>query len=46
MTIHISKDTENAITAAVQSGQFASADEMVTGWCRNTPSVAGRRPSR
>ena len=29
MTIHISKDVENAINAAVRSGQFASADEMV-----------------
>jgi len=29
MTIHVSKDAENAISAAVQSGQFASADEMV-----------------
>jgi Arc/MetJ-type ribon-helix-helix transcriptional regulator len=29
MTIHVSKDAENAINAAVQSGQFASADEMV-----------------
>lgn len=29
MTISVSKDVENAINAAVQSGQFASADEMV-----------------
>jgi Arc/MetJ-type ribon-helix-helix transcriptional regulator len=29
MTIHVSKDVENAINAAVQSGQFASADEMI-----------------
>ena len=29
MTIHVSKDAETAINAAVQSGQFASADEMV-----------------
>jgi hypothetical protein len=29
MTIHVSKDAEEAINAAVQSGQFASADEMV-----------------
>jgi Arc/MetJ-type ribon-helix-helix transcriptional regulator len=29
MTIHVSKDVENAINAAVRSGQFASADEMV-----------------
>jgi Arc/MetJ-type ribon-helix-helix transcriptional regulator len=30
MTIHVSKDVENAINAAVQSGRFASADEMIT----------------
>jgi Arc/MetJ-type ribon-helix-helix transcriptional regulator len=29
MTIHVSKDAESAINAAVQSGKFASADEMV-----------------
>jgi Arc/MetJ-type ribon-helix-helix transcriptional regulator len=29
MTIHVSKDVERSINAAVQSGQFASADEMV-----------------
>jgi Arc/MetJ-type ribon-helix-helix transcriptional regulator len=29
MTIHISKDAEAAINAAVQSGKFASPDEMV-----------------
>jgi Arc/MetJ-type ribon-helix-helix transcriptional regulator len=29
MTINVSKDVENAINAAVQSGQFASADEMI-----------------
>jgi Arc/MetJ-type ribon-helix-helix transcriptional regulator len=29
MKIHLSKDVENSILAAVQSGQFASADEMV-----------------
>jgi Arc/MetJ-type ribon-helix-helix transcriptional regulator len=29
MTLHVSKDAENAINAAVQSGQFASADEMI-----------------
>ena len=28
MTINISKDAESSINAAVQSGQFASADEM------------------
>jgi Arc/MetJ-type ribon-helix-helix transcriptional regulator len=30
MTIHLSKDVENSIIAAVQSGEFASADEMVS----------------
>ena len=29
MMIRISKDVENAINAAVQSGRFASADEMI-----------------
>ena len=29
MTIRLSQDVENSITAAVQSGQFASADDMV-----------------
>jgi Arc/MetJ-type ribon-helix-helix transcriptional regulator len=29
MTIHVSKDAENAINAALQSGRFASADEMI-----------------
>ena len=29
MTIRISKAVENAINAAVQSGRFASADEMI-----------------
>jgi Arc/MetJ-type ribon-helix-helix transcriptional regulator len=30
MTIHVSKDVESSIDAAVRSGQFASAAEMVT----------------
>jgi Arc/MetJ-type ribon-helix-helix transcriptional regulator len=29
MTIHVSKDVENTINAAVRSGQFASASEMI-----------------
>jgi Arc/MetJ-type ribon-helix-helix transcriptional regulator len=29
MTIHISKEAEQAINAAVQCGQFASADDMI-----------------
>ncbi len=35
MTIHVSKDVENAIDAAVQSGRFASADEMVNQLVRD-----------
>ena len=29
MTIHLSKDVESSINAAVRSGQFSSADEAV-----------------
>jgi Arc/MetJ-type ribon-helix-helix transcriptional regulator len=29
MTINVSKDVESTINAAVRSGQFASADEMI-----------------
>jgi Arc/MetJ-type ribon-helix-helix transcriptional regulator len=29
MTIHVSKDVEHCINAAVQSGQFSSPDEMI-----------------
>jgi Arc/MetJ-type ribon-helix-helix transcriptional regulator len=29
MTIHLSKELENAIKAAVRSGRYASADEMI-----------------
>jgi len=29
MTIHVSKDVESYINAAVQSGRFESADEMI-----------------
>src|SRR4051794_14768561 len=29
MTIHVSKDVENAINAAVRRGQFSSAGEMI-----------------
>jgi len=35
MTIHVSKDVEHAIDAAVRSGQFASADEMVNELVRD-----------
>jgi Arc/MetJ-type ribon-helix-helix transcriptional regulator len=30
MTIHVSKEVEGSIKVAVQSGQFASADDMIT----------------
>jgi hypothetical protein len=30
MKINVSKEVENTINAAVRSGQFASADEMIT----------------
>ena len=29
MTLHISRDVENSITAAVKSGRYTSADEMI-----------------
>jgi Arc/MetJ-type ribon-helix-helix transcriptional regulator len=29
MTINVSKDVENSINAAVRSGRYASADEMI-----------------
>jgi Arc/MetJ-type ribon-helix-helix transcriptional regulator len=41
MTIHVSKDVETTINAAVRSGQFASADEMVDKLVRD---YARRRP--
>jgi Arc/MetJ-type ribon-helix-helix transcriptional regulator len=34
MTIHVSKEVENTINAAVQRGQFASADEMIAALVR------------
>lgn len=42
MTIHVSKDVENSILAAVQSGHFLSVDDAVaTAWLaftqRQTP---------
>jgi Arc/MetJ-type ribon-helix-helix transcriptional regulator len=35
MTINVSKDVESSINAAVQSGQFASPDEMITKLVRD-----------
>jgi Arc/MetJ-type ribon-helix-helix transcriptional regulator len=53
MMIHLSKDAENAIDAAVQSGQFASADEMVDRLVREyaqghrqQPAAAQPSPAR
>jgi Arc/MetJ-type ribon-helix-helix transcriptional regulator len=43
MTIQVSKDAENTINAAVSSGQFASADEMVDKLVRD---YARRHPVR
>ena len=43
MTIHVSKDVEHAIDAAVRGGQFASADEMVNELVRD---YARRHPVR
>ena len=38
MTINVSKDVESTINAAVQSGHFASADEMITKLVREYES--------
>ena len=38
MTIHLSRDIEDAIHAAVRSGRFASADEMVASLVRDDAS--------
>ena len=35
MTINVSKDVESSINAAVQSGHFASAGEMIENLVRN-----------
>jgi Arc/MetJ-type ribon-helix-helix transcriptional regulator len=45
MTIHLSKDVENSINAAVQSGQFASADEMVDKLVREYSQRLRQQPS-
>jgi Arc/MetJ-type ribon-helix-helix transcriptional regulator len=44
MTIHLSKDVENSIIAAVQSGQFASADEMVNKLVREYSQRIRQQP--
>lgn len=45
MTIHVSKDAENAINAVVSSGQFASADEMVERLVREYAQSHRQQPS-
>lgn len=50
MTIHLSKDAENAINAAVQSGRFASAaamiDRLVLEDAQRHPPVAASSSSQ
>jgi Arc/MetJ-type ribon-helix-helix transcriptional regulator len=45
MTIHVSKDAEDAINAAVRSGQFASADEMVDRLVRDYAQRTRQEPA-
>jgi Arc/MetJ-type ribon-helix-helix transcriptional regulator len=45
MTIHVSKDAEDAINAAVLSGQFASADEMVDRLVRDYAQRTRQHPA-
>jgi hypothetical protein len=45
MTIHVSKDAENAINAAVQSGLFASATEMIDTLVRDFAQRIPRPPA-
>ena len=45
MTLHLSKDAEEAINAAVQSGQFASADEMVDRLVREYAQRTRQHPT-
>lgn len=45
MTIHVSKDAENAINAAVQSGRFSSADEMFDRVVRDYAQRTGEPPA-
>ena len=45
MTIHLSKDVENSIIAAVQNGQFASADEMVNKLVQEYSQRVHQQPS-
>jgi Arc/MetJ-type ribon-helix-helix transcriptional regulator len=45
MTVHVSKDAENTINVAVQSGQFASADEMIDKLVRDYAKRAQQPPA-
>jgi Arc/MetJ-type ribon-helix-helix transcriptional regulator len=45
MTINVSKDVESSINAAVQSGQFASPDEMITKLVREYAQRAQQPPA-
>lgn len=45
MTIHVSKDVENQINAAVQGGLFASADEMIGKLVQDFASRTRQQPA-
>ena len=45
MTIRVSQEVENSIDAAVQSGRFASADEMITKLVREYDERSQQTPS-
>ena len=45
MMIHVSQDAEAAINAAVQGGQFASADEMVDTLVRDYVQRTRQQPA-
>lgn len=46
MTIHVSQDVESSINAAVQSGRYASADEMIAELVREEAQRTRQPPSR
>ena len=45
MTIHVSKEVENTVHAAVQSGRYASVDEMITRLVLEDAQRAHTHPS-
>lgn len=45
MTINVSKDVEESINAAVQSGRFASADEMIDELVREYTQRTRQQPA-